>query len=83
MIERLRKPWPDHRAERLLGAVSLLIGVGVIAIVVFVAKRAWPLFEHNGLSWVLGGGDFETEINKMTPRRATRRRPCFTCARGR
>jgi phosphate transport system permease protein len=66
MIERLRKPWPDHRAERLLGAVSLLIGVGVIAIVVFVAKRAWPLFEHNGLSWVLGGGDFETEINKMT-----------------
>jgi phosphate transport system permease protein len=66
MIERLRKPWPDHRAERLLGAVSLLIGVGVIAIVVFVFKRAWPLFEHNGLSWVLGGGDFETEINKMT-----------------
>jgi ABC-type phosphate transport system permease subunit len=66
MIERLRKPWPDHRAERLLGAVSLLIGIGVIAIVVFVAKRAWPLFEHNGLSWVLGGGDFETEINKMT-----------------
>jgi ABC-type phosphate transport system permease subunit len=66
MIERLRKPWPDHRAERLLGAVSLLIGVGVIAIVVFVFKRAWPLFEHNGLSWVLGGGDFETEINNMT-----------------
>jgi phosphate transport system permease protein len=66
MIERLRKPWPDHRAERLLGAVSLLIGVGVIAIVVFVVKRAWPLFEHNGLSWVLGGGDFESEINKMT-----------------
>jgi phosphate transport system permease protein len=66
MIERLRKPWPDYRAERLLGAVSLLIGVGVIAIVVFVAKRAWPLFEHNGLSWVLGGGDFEAEINKMT-----------------
>ena len=66
MIERLRKPWPDHRAERLLGAVSLLIGIGVIAIVVFVAKRAWPLFEHNGLSWVLGGGDVETEINNMT-----------------
>ncbi len=66
MIERLRKPWPDHRAERLLGAVSLLIGVGVIAIVVFVFKRAWPLFEHNGLSWVLGGGDVEAEINKMT-----------------
>jgi phosphate transport system permease protein len=66
MIERLRKPWPDHRAERLLGAVSLLIGVGVIAMAVFVFTRAWPLFQHNGLSWVLGGGNFETEINNMT-----------------
>ena len=28
MLERLRKPWPDHRAERTLGAVSLLVGVG-------------------------------------------------------
>ncbi|MGD0456090.1 MAG: ABC transporter permease, partial [Solirubrobacteraceae bacterium] len=66
MIERLRKPWPDHRAERVLGAVSLLIGVGVVAMAVFVVTRAWPLFQHNGLSWVLGGGDFETEINNMT-----------------
>ncbi len=66
MIERLKQPWPDHRAERLLGAVSLLIGVGVVAMAVFVFARAWPLFQHNGLSWVLGGGDFETEINNMT-----------------
>lgn len=66
MIERLRKPWPDHRAERMLGAVSLLVGVGVLAMIVFVANRAWPIFQHNGLSWVLGGGDFETEVNKMT-----------------
>ena len=28
LLERLRKPWPDHRAERTLGAVSLLVGVG-------------------------------------------------------
>jgi phosphate transport system permease protein len=66
MLERLRKPWPDHRAERTLGAVSLLVGVGVVAMVVFVASKAWPVFQHNGLSWVLGGGDLETEINKMT-----------------
>ena len=46
--------------------MSLLIGVGVIAMVVFVAVRAWPMFEHNGLSWVSAAGDFETEINKMT-----------------
>ncbi len=66
MMERLKKPWPDHRAERTLGAVSLLVGVGVVAMAVFVATRAWPLFQHNGFSWVLGGGNFETEVNKMT-----------------
>jgi phosphate transport system permease protein len=66
MIERLRKPWPDHRAERTLGAVSLLIGVSVVLMVVFVIIKAWPIFQHNGLSWVLGGGDFETEVNNMT-----------------
>jgi phosphate transport system permease protein len=66
MLERLRSPWPDHRAERLLGAVSLLIGVVVVAIVAFVATKAWPLFQHNGLSWLLGGGDLETEVNNMT-----------------
>lgn len=66
MLERLKKPWPDHRAERTLGAVSLLITAGVVAMVVFVAYRAWPLFEHNGVSWVFGGGDFEAEVNRMT-----------------
>jgi phosphate transport system permease protein len=66
MMERLRKPWPDHRAERTLGAVSLLVCVVVIAMVVFVVTKAWPIFQHNGLSWVLGGGDLEAEINKMT-----------------
>ncbi len=66
MIERLRKPWPDHRAERLLGAVSLLVLVVVVAMAVFVATKAWPIFQHNGLSWLLGGGDLETEVNRMT-----------------
>jgi phosphate transport system permease protein len=66
LLERLRSPWPDHRAERLLGAVSLLIGVVVVAIVAFVATKAWPLFQHNGLSWLFGGGDLETEVNNMT-----------------
>ncbi len=66
MIERLRRPWPDHRAARTLGAVSLLVGVGVLAMIVFVATKAWPIFQHNGLSWVLGGGDLEAEINRMT-----------------
>jgi phosphate transport system permease protein len=65
LLERLRKPWPDHRAERTLGAVSLLVGVGVVAMVVFVAIRAWPIFEHNGLSWLGSGGHLETQIANM------------------
>ena len=46
--------------------MSLLVGIVVVAIVVFVATKSWPLFQHNGLSWLLGGGDLEAEINKMT-----------------
>jgi ABC-type phosphate transport system permease subunit len=65
VLERLRKPWPDHRAERTLGAVSLSIGVCVVAMIVFVAIRAWPIFEHNGLSWLGGGGSLEKDIAEM------------------
>ena len=65
MLERLRRPWPDHRAERTLGAVSLLVGVGVVAMVVFVGIRAWPIFEHNGLSWLGSGGHLETQFANM------------------
>ena len=64
MLKRLRKPWPDRRAELTLGAVSLLVGAVVIAMVVFVFSRAWPIFQHNGLAW-LGSGDLEGEVTKM------------------
>jgi phosphate transport system permease protein len=65
LLERLKRPWPDHRAERTLGAVSLLVAAVVVAMVVFVVAKAWPIFQHNGLSWLLGGGDFEHEIASM------------------
>jgi ABC-type phosphate transport system permease subunit len=65
VIERLRRPWPDHRAERALGAVSLLVGVIVVAMVVFVATRAWPTFQHNGLSWLGSDGHLDTQIANM------------------
>lgn len=65
MLNQLRNPWPDHRAERLLGAVSLLVGACVIAMIVFVGVRAWPVFEHNGLSWLGPGGTLETQIANM------------------
>ena len=61
----LRQPWPDHRAERTLGAVSLLVGVCVIAMIVFVGVRAWPIFAHDGLSWLGPGGELKTEFANM------------------
>ncbi|HMD57718.1 MAG TPA: ABC transporter permease subunit [Solirubrobacteraceae bacterium] len=64
-LRRLSKPWPDHRAERTLGAVSLLVGVVVVAMIVFVAVHAWPTFEHDGLSWLGPGGNLETQIANM------------------
>jgi ABC-type phosphate transport system permease subunit len=65
VLERLRHPWPDHRAELSLGAVSLLIGVAVVAMIVFVAIQAWPTFSHNGLAWLGSGGSLERQIADM------------------
>jgi len=65
VLRRLRDPWPDHRAELTLGAVSLLLAVLVVAMLVFVAVHAWPTFQHNGLSWLGGGGNLETQIANM------------------
>jgi ABC-type phosphate transport system permease subunit len=64
-VKWLRQPWPDSRAERTLGAVSLLVGVCVIAMLAFVGVRAWPIFAHNGLSWLGPGGELKTEFANM------------------
>jgi ABC-type phosphate transport system permease subunit len=45
--------------------VSLLVGVCVITMLVFVGVRAWPIFAHNGLSWLGPGGSLETQIANM------------------
>jgi phosphate transport system permease protein len=65
VLERLRHPWPDHRAERTLGAVSLVVGAAVVAMVAFVAVHAWPTFEHDGLSWLGPGGNLKDQIDAM------------------
>jgi phosphate transport system permease protein len=65
VLKRIRNPWPDHRAERTLGAVSLLVGVVVVAMVVFVAIHAWPTFQHNGLSWLGPGGSITSQVATM------------------
>jgi phosphate transport system permease protein len=65
MLARLRQPWSDQRAERMLGALACAVLLVIILMVVFVAKEAWPTFKHNGLSWLLPGGNVDEQINTM------------------
>jgi ABC-type phosphate transport system permease subunit len=65
MIERLRSPWKDDRAERLLGAIACLTFVAIVLMVLFVAQRAWPTFSHEGLSWLGSGGNVDNQIGAM------------------
>jgi phosphate transport system permease protein len=65
VLERLTSPWSDRRAEISLGAASLLVGAVVIAMIVFVTIQAWPIFEHNGLSWLGSGKSFKEQAEAM------------------
>jgi phosphate ABC transporter permease protein PstC len=65
MLDRLREPWPDQRAERMLGALASFVLLVVVLMIVFVAVRAWPSFHHNGLSWFTGKGDVDVQIGNQ------------------
>src|SRR6266511_3994500 len=65
MIDRLRQPWSDERAERMLGALACVVLVTIALMIVFVAIRAWPSFQHNGLSWFTGKGDVDEQISRQ------------------
>jgi ABC-type phosphate transport system permease subunit len=65
VIERLRSPWKDDRAEHLLGAIACLTFVAIVLMVLFVAQRAWPTFSHEGLSWLGPGGSVDGQIGSM------------------
>jgi phosphate transport system permease protein len=65
VLERLRRPWRDDSAERMLGAVACLTAIAIVLMVVFVAQRAWPTFSHEGLSWLGSGGNVDNQIGAM------------------
>jgi phosphate transport system permease protein len=65
MLERLREPWSDQRAERMLGALASVVLLLIVLMIVFVAARAWPSFQHNGLSWFTGKGDVDVQIGNQ------------------
>lgn len=64
-LERLKRPWSDRRAAWTLAAVALLTCLCVLGMVVFVAVGAWPIFAHNGLSWLGSGGSLKAQIETM------------------
>ena len=65
MLDRLREPWSDQRAERTLGALASVVLLLIVLMIVFVAARAWPSFQHNGLSWFTGKGDVDVQIGNQ------------------
>jgi phosphate ABC transporter permease protein PstC len=65
MLEGLRKPWPDRRAELMLGALASAILLLIVVMVVFVVQEAWPTFQHNGLKWLGPGGNVDDQIGTM------------------
>ena len=65
MLDRLREPWSDQRAERTLGALACVVLVLIALMIAFVAIRAWPSFQHNGLSWFTGKGDVDEQISRQ------------------
>ena len=65
MLDRLREPWSDRRAERTLGALACLVLLAIILMIVFVGARAWPSFRHNGLSWFGAKGDVDVQIGNQ------------------
>ena len=65
MTKRILRPWPDSRAEATLGAASLLLGACLVAMVVFVAVQAWPMFQHEGLAWLGAGGNVDINSGSL------------------
>jgi ABC-type phosphate transport system permease subunit len=65
MLERLREPWSDQRAERTRGALASLVLLVIVLMIVFVAARAWPSFAHNGLSWFGASGNVDQQLGEI------------------
>jgi phosphate ABC transporter permease protein PstC len=66
MLQRLREPWTDGQAERRLGAVACLVLVLIVAMIVFVAVKAWPSLRANGyVDWLGAGGNVDKQLSGM------------------
>jgi phosphate transport system permease protein len=64
MFDRLREPWTDRRAERVLGALASVVLLIIALMIIFVAIKAWPTIRHNQvIGWLGFGGEVDTQIS--------------------
>jgi phosphate transport system permease protein len=60
-----RRGSSDRRTELALGALA----VGVLALIALMAvtvlAKGWPSFEHNGVAWLLPGGDVDVQLGAI------------------
>jgi phosphate transport system permease protein len=55
----------DQRAELWLGALVSGVVIVLLAMIVFIAREAWPSFAHNGLHWFGPGGNVDDQLTKI------------------
>jgi phosphate transport system permease protein len=67
----------DRRAELMLGALVCAVLAVVAAMLVFVAREAWPSFAHNGLHWFGGGGSVDRQIQSIFTSGDLRQSPVY------
>jgi len=65
VLDRLREPWTDKRAGLMLGALACFVLAAIVFMLVFVAIKAWPSFQHNGLSWFSAKGNVDQQLDAM------------------
>jgi len=61
----------------MLGALVCAVLAVVGAMLVFVAREAWPSFSHNGLHWFGGGGNVDHQIQAIFTSGDLRQTPVY------
>jgi len=62
----------------MLGALVCAVLAIVAAMLVFVAREAWPSFAHNGLHWFGSGGNVDHQTQAIFTSGDLRQRPVYT-----
>jgi len=76
-VDRLPRRGADERAGLVLGALVCGVLAVVLAMLVFVAREAWPSFAHNGVRWFGGGGNVDRQIQAIFTSGDLRQKPVY------